>query len=424
MATFDQKVLGCISHVAPNLPLSPFYRTPFRPKKSALYCEITIAASGILVSIIELMLPRQEPSLYYIALQQVPRPSRGLRQIATTSTPGKPEKHTDESTDPQTVSTRQICLVLHTIVVLSGLSPDIEIRLERRNDLVPISYHPNDNILYVDPMWQNPVILHWIFPCTASKLTRKDVPQAGGLCDHLLEELCRKALHVMHTQHPLPISTQNWVIRCMRNNLRYMPRYVKIDKSGKAQLSVIWATKGPEFPFTAHRSKPEYHIVLHGDSCNAVDSSLFHGHSGTYSERHMFSPDQWLTPWLITLLLVCFPEHKAVCGCPQQLVSNSLRSVTFANLDCSQKYYGMVSVNQDMAFWGVSTRSVHPDAGDNCDEPGECHMTSFEKPSQSSLSHCQSLSPLYMKVLQKQQRRGIAEMIRTSSRAPEKNHRL
>lgn len=187
------------------------------------------------------------------------------------------------------------------MVVLSGLSPDMEIRLERRYDLVPISYHPDDNILYVDPIWQNSVLLHCIFPCTASKLAQEDLPRSSGLCDHLLEELCRKALHVMHTQHPLPISTQNWVIRCMRNSLRYMPHYVTIDKSGKAQLSVIWTTKGSEFPFTARRSKPEYHIVLHGDSCDAIDSSLFHGHSGRHSERHMFPPDQWLTPWLITL---------------------------------------------------------------------------------------------------------------------------
>lgn len=199
------------------------------------------------------------------------------------------------------MSTRQIRLVLHTMVVLSGLSPDMEIRLERRNDLVPISYHPDDNILYVDPIWQNSVILHCIFPCTASKLAQEDLPRSSGLCDHLLEELCRKALIVMHTQLPLPISTQNWVIRCMRNSLRYMPRYVTIDKSGKAQLSVIWTTKGSEFPVFAHRSKPEYHIVLHGDTCDAIDSSLFHGHSGRYSKRHMFPPDQWLTPWLITL---------------------------------------------------------------------------------------------------------------------------
>ncbi|OKO89767.1 hypothetical protein PENSUB_13570 [Penicillium subrubescens] len=79
---------------------------------------------------------------------------------------------------------------------------------------------------------------------------------------------------------------------------------------------------------------------------------------------------------------------------------------------------------QDMAFWAVSTLSAYPDAGDNCDEAGECHMVSFEKASQSSLSNCQSLSPLHLRVLQKQQRRGIAEMIRTYSRVPEKNHRL
>lgn len=39
----------------------------------------------------------------------------------------------------------------------------------------------------------------------------------------------------------------------------------------------------------------------------------------------------------------------------------------------------MVSVNQDMAFWGVSTLSAYPDAGDNCDEAEECHMAFFEK---------------------------------------------
>jgi hypothetical protein len=123
-------------------------------------------------------------------------------------------------------------------------------------------------------------------------------------------------------------------------------------------------------------------------------------------------------------ILVCFPDQKALCGCRQQLVSNSRTSVTFANLDCSQKYYAMVSVNQDMAFWGVSTLSAYPDAGDNGDEAEERHMASFEKASQSSRSHCQSLSPLHMKVLQKQQRQGIAEMIRTYSRVPEKNRRL
>jgi hypothetical protein len=87
---------------------------------------------------------------------------------------------------------------------------------------------------------------------------------------------------VMHTEAPLRISTQNWIIRCIRNNLRYMPRHVKICKSGTAQLSVIWETKGCDVPLIAHRSKPDYHIMLHTESCDAIRSALFHGHSGTY----------------------------------------------------------------------------------------------------------------------------------------------
>ena len=39
-----QKVPECISHVAPNLSVSPIYRTSFRPKKCVLYGEIAITA--------------------------------------------------------------------------------------------------------------------------------------------------------------------------------------------------------------------------------------------------------------------------------------------------------------------------------------------------------------------------------------------
>jgi hypothetical protein len=54
-------------------------------------------------------------------------------------------------------------LVLHTIAALSGLSRDIEMRVERRDGVVPIGYNPNSNILYVDSIWQNPDIIQCIF---------------------------------------------------------------------------------------------------------------------------------------------------------------------------------------------------------------------------------------------------------------------
>lgn len=67
-----------------------------------------------------------------------------------------------------------------------------------------------------------------------------------------------------------------------------MPHHVKISKSGPAQLSISWETKGSEFPLIAHRSKPEYHIVLHAESCNAIESPLFHGRSGMYQETNSY----------------------------------------------------------------------------------------------------------------------------------------
>jgi hypothetical protein len=80
----------------------------------------------------------------------------------------------------------------------------------------------------------------------------------------------------------------------------------------------------------------------------------------------------------------------------------------------------MVSVNQDMAFWGVSTLSAYPDAGDNFEKPWGWQMAYVEKASPSSISHGQSLSPLHLRVLQKRQRSGIAEMNQAYSCLPEK----
>lgn len=106
-------------------------------------------------------------------------------------TPRKPTTHVDVSTDPQNMSTRQILLVLHNTVALTGLAPGIEVRVERMG-LVPIGYNPNSNILYVDPIWQNSDIMHCIFPCTELKLAQGDCAPSSGLCDHLLEELAER----------------------------------------------------------------------------------------------------------------------------------------------------------------------------------------------------------------------------------------
>jgi uncharacterized protein YegL len=84
----------------------------------------------------------------------------------------------------------------------------------------------------------------------------------------------------------------------------------------------------------------------------------------------------------------------------------------------------MVSVNQDMAFWAVSTLSPYPDAGNDFDKLWGWQTASIEKASHSSISHGQSLSPLHLRVLQRRQQSRTAEMIRAYSRLPGNNGRL
>jgi hypothetical protein len=84
----------------------------------------------------------------------------------------------------------------------------------------------------------------------------------------------------------------------------------------------------------------------------------------------------------------------------------------------------MVSVNQDMAFWVVSTLSAYPDAGNDFDKLWGWQMASVEKASHSSISYGQSLSPLHLRVLQRTQQSRIAGMIREYSCLPENNRRL
>ena len=57
---------------------------------------------------------------------------------------------------------------------------------------------------------------------------------------------------------------------------------------------------------------------------------------------------------------VSFPGERAPCGCPQWFASQSNKLAVFANLNCFQRYYPMVALNQALALYGPPPRPVSP----------------------------------------------------------------
>jgi hypothetical protein len=51
---------------------------------------------------------------------------------------------------------------------------------------------------------------------------------------------------------------------------------------------------------------------------------------------------------------------RASCGCPQQFVNQKTKTAVFENLQCSKRYFPMISLNRPQAIYGFPPLSKYP----------------------------------------------------------------
>ncbi|KAL5364285.1 hypothetical protein BJX96DRAFT_157091 [Aspergillus floccosus] len=162
-------------------------------------------------------------------------------------------------------------------------------------------------------------------------------------CDHIIEELAGKAFQqiAQWDEHHL-----EGLIREIRDRLRLMPRDITCNQAGSPGcLRVTWCDNEMDSFTLKFGSTISYHIVLHEEKCAERSAEVLH------TER--------ANPQI----------SRALCGCPQTFAPQSCKVAVFRNLDHSQKYYPMVALNYEKAFYGVPPHVASPLAPILPDDP-------------------------------------------------------
>jgi hypothetical protein len=102
-------------------------------------------------------------------------------------------------------------------------------------------------------------------------------PYALFFCDHIVEELIRRALPIIFRTAPMSRATENRVVRQIRHRLRYMPHSITSTQLFPVKgLMISWEDNEIESFRKSCRSQLVYHVVLYEERCTAR-SELLHG---------------------------------------------------------------------------------------------------------------------------------------------------
>jgi hypothetical protein len=211
-------------------------------------------------------------------------------------------------------------------------------------------------VLKVHHRWLDFDVMHHKYPCRDHLPDNMAGPNAPFYCDHIIEELLRKALPTIFRLAPMTRAAENGVIRQIRQRLRHMPHSITLERIAQINgLTITWEDNEIGSFRKAYRSRVGYHVVLHEERCASTRLELLHGDARkSPSDQNTSIGTLPNGQQLNASSPVTYTEGYAPCGCPEQLTTSQCnKGVVFTDLDCSKNYFPMIALNQQSAFFGA-----------------------------------------------------------------------
>ena len=177
---------------------------------------------------------------------------------------------------------RTVQRVLKACMALSDNTKHIEVSFIHISDnTIDTFFDLEHQALKVHHRWLDFDAMHRKYPCRDLLPNNMTGPDAPFFCDHIIEELLRKALPTIFRTAPMSRAIENGVLRQIRHRLRHMPHSIASGQMPQIKgLVITWEDNETESFRKSCRSRVAYHVVLHEERCASARSELLHGDAG------------------------------------------------------------------------------------------------------------------------------------------------
>lgn len=135
--------------------------------------------------------------------------------------------------------------------------------------------------LKVHHRWLDFDAMYHKYPCRDLLPNNMAGADAPFFCDHIIEELLRKALPIIFRTAPMSRTTKNGILRRIRHRLRHIPHSIMLKQMPQIKgLVVTWEDNETESFRKSCRSRVAYYVVLHEERCASARSELLYGDAG------------------------------------------------------------------------------------------------------------------------------------------------
>ena len=183
---------------------------------------------------------------------------------------------------PNSTFARTVQRVLKACMALSDNTKHVEVSFIHINDnAIDTFFDLEYQVLKTHHRWLDFDAMHRKYPCRDLLPNNMAGADAPFFCDHIIEELLRKALPTIFRTDPMSRTTENGILRQIRHCLRHMPHSIMLKPMPQNKgLVVTWEDNETESFRKSCRSRVAYHVVLHEERCASARSELLHGDAG------------------------------------------------------------------------------------------------------------------------------------------------
>ncbi|RDL32005.1 uncharacterized protein BP5553_09407 [Venustampulla echinocandica] len=188
-------------------------------------------------------------------------------------------------------------------------------------------------------------------------------------CDHIISELYGMILSELQSVsklEPIYQDEDNSLCQMVSENLRHMPRMIRVEKTLKpGELAVSWTDPESQMAFELHGLDLKCQVTLHRESTCAGEKvellcidgmNPFHANDSAHFNQRIENIEESAIENSANGDL----RHFSECGCPSRLVIQKSGTTTFCDLSTDEAYFPMVVTARGKSFFGLPPDAIKP----------------------------------------------------------------